>query len=180
DASARPVRRCARTSRLTESPAETGRLPGRPSPSGPLRRGRVELQGAGVPAIALPRRTRPVREDMAQMAATAPAPDLGADHPVAAVLEQLDVLGHRRLIEARPPRSRLELGVRAKQLRAAAGAAVGAVVLEVDVLPGEGALGGGVAQDLELIGAQSFAPLLLGEAHVSVCVHGLMLVGLPL
>src|SRR5581483_7223004 len=93
--------------------------------------------------------------------------------------EQLDVLRHRRLIEARPPRPGLELGVRAKQLRAAAGAAIGAVVLEVDVLPGEGALGGGMAQDLELIGAQSFAPLLLGEAHVSVCVHGFDASGPP-
>ena len=45
--------------------------------------------------------------------------------------------------------------------------------LEVDVLPGEGTLGGGVAQDLELVGPQTLAPLLLGEGHVSVCLHGL-------
>src|SRR5437588_2736545 len=102
------------------------------------------------------------------MAAAAPAQDLGPSHPEAAVLAQLDVLRHRRLVEARPAGPGLELRVRAEQLGAAGRAAVHAVVLDVDVFAGEGALGPVPAQDLVLLGRQPLAPLGVAELHLAL------------
>src|ERR1700744_1392493 len=166
-ASARRARPRAPSGRQRASTGPTATLLGQREG---LRLRRIELQRAGVHAVALTGWPRTVGEDVAQVTPAAPALDLGADHAVAAVLHQFDVFGHRGLIEAGPPGPGFELGARGKQLRAAAGAAIGPVVLEVDVLAGEGAFGGGVAQDLELIWAQALAPLLFGEVHLVVCV----------
>ena len=54
-----------------------------------------------------------------------------------------------------------------EQLGAAAGAAIGAVVLDVDVLAGERPLGAVLAQDLVLLGRQPLAPLLVGELDLA-------------
>ena len=77
----------------------------------------------------------------------------------------------RRLVEARPPGARIELRVGAEQLGAAAGAAIGAVVLDVDVLAGERALGPVLAQDLVLLGRQALAPLLVGQLNLAIGIH---------
>src|SRR5439155_14439371 len=122
----------------------------------------VERERARVHAPALARRARAVVEDVAQVAAAARAAHLGARHAVAAVLEQLDVGRVGRLGEARPARARFALRVRAEQLRTAAGAAVGAVVVVVYVGAGERALGRAVAQHLVGLGGQLGAPLLVG------------------
>src|SRR5262245_1948542 len=124
------------------------------------RRG-LEGQRAGVDAVALPGRGRPVVEDVAQVATAAAADHLGAAHEQAVVRPQLDRLGDRGLVEARPPGARVELGVRAEQLAAAAGAPVEAVGVVVDVLTGEGALGVGLAQHAVLQRGQLLAPLLV-------------------
>ena len=77
---------------------------------------RVELQRAGVDAVALAGRVRAVVEDVAQVAAAARADDLGAPHEEAVVGPGLDpVVGHR-VPEARPPGAGVELGVGAEQL----------------------------------------------------------------
>ena len=78
----------------------------------------------------------------------------------------LDVLGHGRLVEARPSGARVELRVGLEQLRAAPGAQIRAVVLHVDVLTGERTLGAVLAEDLVLLGRQPIAPLLIGETDV--------------
>src|SRR3954468_24516349 len=96
------------------------------------------------------------------MPAAVRAADLGAGHPVAVVRDELDAGGVGRLGEARPARARVELGVGAEQLRAAAGTDERAVGLGVEELARERALGGAVAQDLELVGVELLAPLLLG------------------
>src|SRR5205085_7854906 len=57
-------------------------------------------------------RARPVVEDVAQVRPAAPAAHLRAHHAMRAVLHELDVLPVEGLIEARPARARLELGIR--------------------------------------------------------------------
>ena len=60
----------------------------------------VELQGHGVHAESLAGRVGPVVEDMPEVAFAVGADDLGAGHPVAAVLAELDgaLLGDRKSV----------------------------------------------------------------------------------
>src|SRR4051794_40275135 len=106
------------------------------------------------------------------MAAAVGAADLGAHHAVVAVLEQLDVGCVGRFGEARPAAAGVELGVRGEQLGAAAGAAVGAVVLVVQQGAGERTLGGAMAQDLVGGGLQLGAPLLVVLGDLRHGVYG--------
>ena len=80
---------------------------------------------------------------------------------------------HGRVGEARPAGARLELGVRAEQLGAAAGAAVDAVVLDVDVLPGERPLGALLAHHVVLLGGQ-LADATAGRCWGSACSRKLL------
>src|SRR4051794_7420454 len=77
---------------------------------------RLQVERDRVHAVALTRRLRTVVEDVPEVAAAAPAPHLGAHHPVRAVLDQLDRLRRLRLVEARPTGSAVELGRRVEQL----------------------------------------------------------------
>src|SRR4029077_606173 len=79
----------------------------------------------------------------------------------ALVWPQFDRVCDGWLGEARPSRAGFELGVRAEQLIPAAGAAVGAVVLGVDVFAGEGGLGVAAAQNVILLAGQFLPPLLI-------------------
>ena len=108
---------------------------------------------------------------MPEVAAAAGAHDLGADHDVRAVLAGLDGLAEHGVGEARPAGARVELRVGAEQLVAAAGTAVDAVALLVDVLAGERGLGGRVAQDLVLVGVELCAPLLVGLLDLLGLLH---------
>src|SRR5581483_127474 len=82
---------------------------------------RLEIQRHAVDAVAQTGRRRAVRKHMAEMAATAAAMHLGADHAVAAVHRFLD--GARlRIVEARPAGTAFELALRLEQLLPAAGA----------------------------------------------------------
>src|SRR5271154_6392418 len=110
------------------------------------------------------------------MGVTVTAANLRANHAVTAVGAQLDVLRDRGLGEARPARARLELGVRAEEMVAAGGAAVGPISLGERVLPGEWGLGATAAQYLVLLRRKLLAPLLLGlgalRVDVGLGVHG--------
>src|SRR5919197_1824942 len=124
-------------------------------------RARFQVERAGVDAVALAGRRGAVREHVPEVAAAGAARHLGADHPVAAVLVQLDVGVLARLSEARPAGARVELGVRAEQLGSAAGTAVDPAFLGVHVAAGERRLGALATQDLVLLGRKLLTPLLV-------------------
>ena len=77
------------------------------------------------------------------------------------------------LEEARPAGARLELRVGREQRRVAADAHVGAVVVAVPVLAGEGPLGAGLAGDLELGRGQALTPLGVGLGELVWGVAGI-------
>src|SRR5689334_12100041 len=79
-------------------------------------------------------------------------------HPVAEIGMQLDVGSVSRLAEARPACPRVELRGRGEQFGAAAGAAIRAVALLVEVLSGECPLGSLAAEHLVLRRGQLLSP----------------------
>src|SRR3954452_23146068 len=97
----------------------------------------VQVERAGVDAVALAGRAGAVREHVPEVAAAGSARHFGADHPEAAVLVQVDIRVLPGLCEARPAGAGIELGVRAEQLGSAARAAVDPIVLHVHELAGE-------------------------------------------
>ena len=137
--------------------ARRARATPRPSPSSA-----IEVQRAGVDAVAQAGRVRAVVEDVAEVAAAALADDLGAAHEEAVVGPGLDRVVVHRVEEARPAGAGVELGVGAEQLCAAAATAVDAVLLVVPVGAGERALGALLAEDLVLLGRELRPPLRLG------------------
>src|SRR4029077_8623273 len=98
---------------------------------------RLERQRARIDAVPLTGRLGAVVEDVAKVAAAAAAHDLGAPPEQAVVRPQLDRRGAGGLVYARPAGARVELGVRADQPGATAGAPVAAILLVVDVRTGE-------------------------------------------
>src|SRR6516164_6159756 len=122
----------------------------------------LEGQRARVDAVPLTGRLGTVVEDVAKVAAAAAAHDLGTPHEQAVVRPQLDRLGDRGLVEARPAGARVELGVRAEQPGATAGAPVEAVLVVVDVRAGKRHLGVCLTQHAVLQWGQFLAPLLVG------------------
>src|SRR5215469_5999033 len=191
-----PPRRSGRDAAVTIRGRRSGRAPASPLPPGsglivtvvqgpePVRpprsaaglllaRGRgLERQRARVDAVPLAGRPGTVVEDVAEVAAAAAADDLGAPHEQAVIRPQFDRLGDRGLVEAGPPGARVELGVRAEQLGAAAGTPVEAVPVVVDVLTGERHLGVRPAQDVVLLRGQLLTPLLvrLGDLAGGGCL----------
>src|SRR3954447_2306995 len=92
----------------------------------------LQVQRRAVDAVAQPACVlRAVVEHVAEVAAALLARHLGPDHEVRQVALGLDVLRERGLGEARPARTRVELGLAGEQLRPAAGAAVHAVLVAV-------------------------------------------------
>src|SRR5918994_6914052 len=71
----------------------------------------LEVERAGVDAVAEAGRCRPVLEHVPEMTPARRAHHLGANHPVARVRLGDDALERGRLEEARPPASRLELRI---------------------------------------------------------------------
>src|SRR5579884_472235 len=84
---------------------------------------------------------------MSQMRAAGPAANLYAVHPVARVRLQFDGIAVDRLVEAGPPASRLELCIGAEERGATRAAAIGAVIVTVDVPAREGSLCRRLPQD---------------------------------
>src|SRR5487761_1151363 len=147
-------------------PAGTGVAPcGRASP----RRHRSalgnHLQGSRVDAVALSGGPGPVVEDVAEVAAAAPADDLGADHPMAGIGAQLHRLQVGGLVEARPAGARVELGVRSEELRAAAGAVVRARLMALPVPSAERRLGAPLAEDGVPPGAEPLPPFGIAQGN---------------
>lgn len=108
---------------------------------------------------------------MPQVASTAAAAHLNADHAVADVAHPLHQLGVGGRVKAGPTATGVELGAGLEQQ----GAATDAVVIAIDpVIPigsSEGALGGGLARHLVLHGIKFGAPLRVGFLH-GVVGHG--------
>ena len=103
---------------------------------GPLRL-LLQIQRQGVDAVALPGRLRPVVEDVAEVRPAVLAEDFRPAHEETVVGVKLDRLQVGRLVKARPPGTRFELGLRTEQLGAAGGATIGAVGLGMDVFARE-------------------------------------------
>src|SRR5215475_4866387 len=122
----------------------------------------LERQRARIDAVPLTARLGTVVEDVAKVAAAGAAHDLGTPHEQAVVRPQLDRLGDRGLVEARPAGARVELGVRAEQPGATAGAPVEAVLVVAHVRTGERHLGVRLTQHAVLQWGQFLAPLLVG------------------
>eukprot|EP01025_Chloroclados_australasicus_P065450 TRINITY_DN8919_c0_g1_i4.p3 TRINITY_DN8919_c0_g1~~TRINITY_DN8919_c0_g1_i4.p3 ORF type:complete len:359 (+),score=80.99 TRINITY_DN8919_c0_g1_i4:28-1077(+) len=106
---------------------------------------------------------RAVVEDVAEVAVAASAEDLGADHAVAGVFLDVDVLVSDGLEEAGPARAAGELGVAGEERELAAGTGVDAVLFVIEQRAAEGGLGAGVAEDLVGLGAQPLLPLGFAE-----------------
>src|SRR5579884_757417 len=162
---ATPPRRRALCAHGGEEPAR--RAAGARRGAGRRSRLAVELQRCGVDAVAQARRRRAILEDVAEVAAAGPAEHLGAPHTVADVGLGVHPLSNRNP-EARPARPRVELLVRAEQRLAAAGAAVGALVLGVGVLAGERSLRALLAQHVVLLRRELRPPLRVRLLH-SLC-----------
>src|SRR5258706_5727184 len=108
------------------------------------------------------RGTRAVVEHVAEMRRAAGAEDLGAPHPVAAVLPGDDVLGRDGLEEARPAGARVEFGLGGKKRKRAAHAGVDPVAFVVEEQAAESRFGALAARDLVLAGRQLALPFGVG------------------
>src|SRR5262245_54706952 len=109
-----------------------------------LRRIFYKVERQAVHAVPLAGRRRTVGEQVPQVRSTAPAAHLGADHAVAAILDQVDGVGRLGLEEAGPSAARLELGVRVEQFGPARRAVIRAIGMLVDVLPTPRSFGAGM------------------------------------
>src|SRR5438034_4627613 len=97
------------------------------------------------------------------MAAAVRAGDLRSRHAVARIDLGDDARERRRLDEARPPGSRVELRLGLKQLAAATRAPVDPGCVLVPVRTGERTLRSLATQDLVLLGREALAPLLVAQ-----------------
>src|SRR5262249_4793294 len=122
-----PLRRAWRTSsKVCVKPWAAARSPG------PL-----EIERHGVDAVSQPGRLGAVLEDVPEVRLATCAVHLGATHEEAPILLGLDLVVGDGFEEARPAGAGVELGVRAEQVGAAGGAAVGPGLVVVPVLAGE-------------------------------------------
>src|SRR5437867_6980436 len=94
------------------------------------------------------------------------AEDLSSAHEEAVVGAQLHRLQVGRLVEAGPASTRIELRLRAEQLRATGGATVGAVRLGMNVLATEWPFRPLRPQDVVLLRAQLGAPFGIGLGNL--------------
>src|SRR5262245_21119696 len=121
---------------------------------------RLEFERGAVDAVTqaggLP---RPIGKDVAEVSFTAGAAHLRPGHEVGAVFVLADGGTGRRLVEARPARTGLELGGGGEQRLAAAHAAEGAGALFPIEWRGARRLGAVLAGDVVLLGGQLAAPL---------------------
>src|SRR3569623_1143982 len=124
---------------------------------------RHEPQRRRVDAVAQASRLRAIREDVAEVRVAELAPDLGAVHPVRAVVDLAAPRPGARRPEARPARARVELLGRAEQRLAGDDVDVDPrrVVLEVRVV--ERRLGAAVLGDLVLHQRQLLLELRIGR-----------------
>src|SRR5579871_2493310 len=127
--------------------------------------GFLKVDARGVDAVALPGRTRPIFEEMAEMPAATATQHFGPMHVVAEVVLQSHLVGIYGIPEAGPSTARIELGRGGKQLLPTPGAGIRSILFMVPVLSGESALGPLLPQDMILLRSQIFGPLFLGFYH---------------
>src|ERR1700689_3903415 len=121
-----------------------------------------EIERRRVHAVGQPGRPRSVVEDVAEMRAAEAARQFGAHHAVSAIGDRLDSIGNERGVKARPSAARVVLGPGIEQLVAAAYAEIGALIVQIPILPGEGALGALAARDFVLLRGEQLAPFFVG------------------
>src|SRR5450631_232779 len=160
------------TTRLT---AEAGpRIPNLVSPAafaGPSALVQREFQGNAVHAIAQTGRRRAVVEDVAKVAAAAPAPHLGPFHQKTPV-----GFGPHRAFdwtpEARPARPALELGLRFEERQLAAGTSKNILAMLLQQRAAEGPFGALVSENLILVRREQAPPFLVGLLHLELLRFG--------
>src|SRR5262245_51702098 len=84
---------------------------------------------------------------------------LGSAHKEAIVFFSGNIFFRHRRPETRPAGSRIKLGIRAKQLVAAATATVDALLMVIPILPRERGLRAFLSRDMKLFVRQLFFPL---------------------
>src|SRR5919199_260414 len=115
---------------------------------------------------------RTILEDVAEMRVATRAAHLGADHPVRAILHELDGVRRDHFGEAWPAGARVVLRSAVEERVAAGGAVVETIFVGVYVLAGEWTLGRRLAQDGVLLRRQALLPLLVGAGQlVARCTH---------
>src|SRR5690554_1456365 len=119
----------------------------------------LEGHRQGVDAIAKPGGRGAVVEDVAEVGVAIGAADFGASSAETQVLDLVEAVWVVRGAEAGPAAAGVEFRAGLKDRRVARRAAVHAAGLGVAILAGEGALGAGFAQDVELLGGELFAPI---------------------
>lgn len=92
---------------------------------------------------------------MSQVALTAFASNLGANHPVTDVLNVADMIGIERFEKTRPSGAGFELGGGSKQGQAAQTTTVHPILLIVEQAPAKGRFGPVVEHDPPLLGSKA-------------------------
>jgi hypothetical protein len=108
------------------------------------------MQAGGVYAVALPGRSWAIVEDMAQMAAAAAAPDLDPVHAIAEILQRLN-RSRFHIGERGPAAARIELRLRGESHLPTSSTAEGSILIQVPILPREGAFRAGCTQNVILL-----------------------------
>src|SRR6266566_4875313 len=143
----------------------------------------LKRQGRGVDAVPQPGGLGPVVEDMAQVGTAVGALDLDPSHEQASVLLFPNVFLLDRFPETRPPRPRVEFGLRGKERLSADDASVEARLVVVPVFARERSLGSLVDADVVLLRREPLAErrlvqllhVLVDRVHEDVVDHA----GLP-
>jgi hypothetical protein len=123
-----------RRERFLDAP-EAARAEGCPLRHLLLGRRRLESERERVGAVAKPRRSRSILEDVAEVRATARAADLRPDHAVAPIDLGGDPVRVQRLEEARPAAAGLELRCRGEQRGTTRSAVVGPILVPETNVP---------------------------------------------
>ena len=122
----------------------------------------VELERRGIDAVAMGAGAGAVVETMAEVRVAAAAANLRPDHAVALVDLGVHVQFVGGLAEAGPAAAGIELRSRLEQCLTATDSGVGAAVLGIAILAGEGSLRPGLARDAVLFRGELPAPLIEG------------------
>lgn len=122
----------------------------------------LEDEGGGIKAVAKSCWGRAVGKDMAEVAATAGAEDLGAFHAEGGVGVLEDILFGKGTEEARPASARVELGIGGKERESASCAEIDAVLVIIEEVTAEGRLCSLGAKDAVGGGAELFLPFGIG------------------
>ena len=118
----------------------------------------LELDRETIDAISLTRFGWAIGKHVAQVTAALLAEHLGTDHAVTGIPRFLHHTFSGRPIKARPATTGIELGVRLKQQLTTAAAVVGALLPNIPVFAGEGALGALLTEHIKLLGGQLLPP----------------------